>query len=116
MNKAFSFVNHESRHATTPILKAIGYTLMAVVDGIVKARKMHRDYETLSAMSNLELEDMGISRSDIHAVVTRTYCGARPAPSNGPSNAITSAMVCRAAWSSNGVKAVGPPARCNSEK
>lgn len=114
MIKAFSFMDYESRHATTPILKAIGHTLMAVTDGIAKARKMHRDYETLSAMSNLELEDIGISRSDIHAVVTGTYCGTRHAPSNGPSNTVNSAMVYRAAWSSNKVKAFGPSARHNS--
>ena len=79
---------------------------MAVVDGIAEARKMHRDYETLSAMSNLELEDMGISRSDIHAVVTGTYCGARPTRSNAPSSTVNSGMVYRAAWSPNGVESV----------
>ena len=107
MNKAFSFVDHESRHATTPILKVIGHTLMAVANGIAKARKMHRDYETLSAMSNLELEDIGISRSDIHAVVTGTYCGARPTRSNAPSSTVNSGMVYRAVWSPNGVESIG---------
>ncbi len=113
MNKAFPFVDHESRHATIRILKAIGHILKAFVDGIAKAHKMHRDYGTLFAMSNLELEDMGISRSDIHTVVTGTYCGARPARSNAPSNALNSGMVYRAAWSSNGVGAVDLSAHRN---
>ena len=107
MNRVFPFVVHKSRHATIHILKAIGHALKAFVDGTSKAHKMHRDYETLSAMSNLELEDMGISRSDIHAVVTGTYCGARAAQFNAPSSVVSSGTVYRAAWSPNGVKAVG---------
>jgi uncharacterized protein YjiS (DUF1127 family) len=107
MNRVFPFVVHKNRHAAIRILKAIGRALKVFVDGTSKAHKMHRDYETLSAMSNLELEDMGISRSDIHAVVTGTYCGARPAQFNAPFSAVSSGMVYRAAWSPNGVKAVG---------
>ena len=107
MNRVFSFVVHKNRHATFRILKAIGHALKAFVDGTSKAHKMHRDYETLSAMSNLELEDIGISRSDIHAVVTGTYCGARPTRSNAPSSTVNSGMVYRAVWSPNGVESIG---------
>ena len=107
MNRVFPFVVHKSRHATIRILKAIGHALKAFVDGAFKTHKMQRDYETLSAMSDLELQDIGISRSDIHAVVTGTYCGARAAQFNAPSSAVSSGMVYRAAWSPNGVKAVG---------
>ena len=106
MNKIFPFVVHEDRHATIRILKAIWHTPKAFVDRIVNAHKTHREYETLSAMSNLELEDMGISHSDIHAVVTGTYCGARPVRSNAPSSTVNSGMVYRAAWSPNGVESV----------
>ena len=106
MNKIFPFVVHEDRYATICILKAIWHTPKAFVDRIVNAHKTHREYETLSAMSNLELEDMGISRSDIHAVVTGTYCGARPTRSNAPSRTVNSEMVYRAAWSPNGVESV----------
>ena len=107
MNRVFSFVVHKNRHTTFRILKAIGRALNVFVDGTSKAHKMHRDYETLSAMSNLELEDIGINRSDIHAVVTGTYCGGRAAQFNAPSSAVSSGTAYRTAWSPNEVKAVG---------
>jgi uncharacterized protein YjiS (DUF1127 family) len=107
MNRVFSFVVHKTRDATIHILKAIGRALRAFADGTSKARKMQRDYETLSAMSDRELQDMGISRSDIHAVVTGTYCGARATQFNAPSSAVNSGTAYRTAWNPNGVKAFG---------
>jgi uncharacterized protein YjiS (DUF1127 family) len=47
--------------------------LRALVHGIARRRQLRRDYLQLSAMSDPELQDMGISRSDIFNVVEGTY-------------------------------------------
>jgi len=47
--------------------------LKTFVNGISHGRQVYRDYVHLSAMSDPELQDIGISRSDISAVVAGTY-------------------------------------------
>jgi uncharacterized protein YjiS (DUF1127 family) len=42
-------------------------------NGIAEARRMHRLYEELASMTSRELKDIGISRSDIPAVVAGTF-------------------------------------------
>ena len=116
MNKSFTLAGHENHHMKTHAMNTIGHMLKTFVDGVVMARKMQRDYETLSGMSNHELEDIGISRSDIDAVVTGTYSGARPARSNAFSSSVNSRVVCRAAWGPNGVKTAGSSVHRNSKE
>lgn len=60
---------------------AITGTLKAVAEGAAEARRMARLYDQLSAMSDPELQDMGIYRGDIQAVVSGKYRWARwPSP------------------------------------
>jgi uncharacterized protein YjiS (DUF1127 family) len=66
-----------SRHSHPAILthvwQAIGGTLKALAEGAATARRAARVYEQLTAMSDPELHDIGIHRSDIPAVVSGTY-------------------------------------------
>ena len=50
--------------------------LRAATRGVARSQKLRRDYLQLSAMSDPELQDIGIGRSDIFAVIERTYLGA----------------------------------------
>lgn len=47
--------------------------LRAFADKITHGHQLHCDYLQLSAMSEPELQDIGISRSDISAVLAGTY-------------------------------------------
>ncbi|MGZ5877030.1 MAG: DUF2249 domain-containing protein [Bradyrhizobium sp.] len=47
-------------------------TLRSAGDGMAEARRRHQAYEELVALNNLELEDIGISRGNIPAVVAGT--------------------------------------------
>lgn len=47
--------------------------LKTIVGGVVEAHRRHQAYKELAGMSLLELNDIGISRADIHAVVTGVY-------------------------------------------
>lgn len=71
--------------ATCGILRrtwnALAHTAKAIAEGASEARRMQRMYDELSSMSDLELHDFGLIRSDIPAVVTGTYRPPRP-PSN----------------------------------
>ena len=58
---------------------AIARALDTVIKGARDARRMHRAYEELSALSDVELQDIGMSRSDIRAAVTGTFLPAAPA-------------------------------------
>jgi uncharacterized protein YjiS (DUF1127 family) len=59
------------------LLSVMLRALKKFADGIVHGRQLHRDYVHLSAMSDPELQDIGITRSDIFAVVAGTYRNAR---------------------------------------
>ena len=54
------------------VLNWLTRTLRSAGDGMAEARRRHQAYEELVALSNLELEDFGISRGDIPAVVAGT--------------------------------------------
>ncbi len=90
MNKAPIVEARSDRSARKPamqsphvgILAFVGRALKIFSDRVGRARRMHREYEALLAMSDRELNDIGITRADIPAVVARTYCGARPVVSN----------------------------------
>lgn len=58
--------------------RAISRTLKALAEGVAGARRMARAYDEFAAMSELELHDIGINRSDIPAVVSGTYPGTPP--------------------------------------
>ena len=73
MSNIFSFEARQDRYAVTRFLKAVSHALKAFAQGIAHARQMHRDYLTLTGMSDPELQDMGISRSDIFVVVTAAW-------------------------------------------
>jgi uncharacterized protein YjiS (DUF1127 family) len=48
-------------------------TLKALAKGVAEARRMVRAHNELAAMSDPELRDIGINRSDISAVVSGRY-------------------------------------------
>lgn len=52
---------------------AISRALHACAKRVSKTRRLVREYDELTAMTDLELEDIGISRTDILAVVSGTY-------------------------------------------
>ena len=54
----------------------VARTVDAIIKGANDARQMHRSYEKLSVLSDAELRDLGMVRSDIRAVVTGTYFAA----------------------------------------
>lgn len=64
------------------ILASIRRALKALGARITEARRTQRAFEELNAMSDHELEDIGISRADIPAIVAGIYWGTRPAASN----------------------------------
>jgi uncharacterized protein YjiS (DUF1127 family) len=47
--------------------------MRACAEGIAEARRVSRAYNELTALSDSELQDIGIMRTDIPAVVTGTY-------------------------------------------
>lgn len=53
--------------------RALSRMMKACAEGIAEARRMSRAYNELTALSDSELQDIGISRSDIPSVVTGTY-------------------------------------------
>lgn len=74
------FEIHQSRQIGIGFLSAALEALRVFADRIAKGRRLYRDYLHLSAMSDPELQDIGISRSDISAVVAGTYRGAAQRP------------------------------------
>lgn len=52
---------------------AIGRWLSTFAEGIAEGRCLSRLYDELSGMSNGQLSDFGLNRTDIPAVVTGTY-------------------------------------------
>ena len=79
MNKAFTFEPHGHQAALNRVLNWLMRTLKSTGDGMAEARRRHQAYEELAALSNLELEDFGISRGDIPAVIAGTLSRAYPA-------------------------------------
>ena len=72
MSKMSAFEVHHHRPGSG-FLNATLSVLKTFLDGITHGRQLNRDYIHLSAMSDPELQDMGISRSDIFAVVAGKY-------------------------------------------
>jgi uncharacterized protein YjiS (DUF1127 family) len=64
---------HPSHQINGGLLTTVLEVLQAFANRIVHGRQLYRDYLHLSAMSDPELQDIGISRSDILAVVAGTY-------------------------------------------
>lgn len=64
------------------VISVIGRALKIFVDGNVEARRRHQAYEELAGVSKPELNDIGISRTNIRAVVAGVYPIERFAVSN----------------------------------
>lgn len=64
------------------ILAAIGHSLKAVGEQVAEARRAQQVFDELNTMTDRELEDIGIRRFDIPAVVAGTYRSMRLAASN----------------------------------
>lgn len=58
------------------VIAALLRTLQTYADAVRYARRVHREYTKLSTKNEAALRKIGISRSDIPAVVMRT-CGTR---------------------------------------
>lgn len=69
MSKVSTFKPYGHHTALNRALSCLTRTLKSASDGMVEARRRHQTYEELALLSNLELEDIGISRMDIPAVV-----------------------------------------------
>lgn len=76
MSKMSSFEGHPSHQLSGGFLNAMLQALRAFAGGIARGHRLYRDYLHLSAMSDPELQDIGIGRCDIFAVVAGTYCRA----------------------------------------
>ena len=72
----------EKRLLHERVFGAICRALKAVGDRAAEARHVQQIFDELNAMNDHELEDIGLIRSDIPAVVAGTYRGMRPAASN----------------------------------
>lgn len=72
----------ERRRLHERVLVAICRALNAVGDKVAEARHAQQIFGELNAMNDHELEDIGIIRSDIPAVVAGAYRGMRPVASN----------------------------------
>jgi uncharacterized protein (DUF2249 family)/uncharacterized protein YjiS (DUF1127 family) len=84
MNKALTFKAAE-RRALNRALNWFARELNALGKGIFKARRMHRAYRELAAMSDHDLEDIGVSRSDLPRIFAGTYHRERSATQNNVS-------------------------------
>lgn len=73
MSNVFSIRTSRDWHGIAGFLNAAARMFHVLRDGISDARRMHDDYLKLSAMTDPELEDMGIRRSDISSIVAGTY-------------------------------------------
>ena len=70
---------HEVHGIVRRTCSAVARTVDTIAKGASDARNMRRAYGELSALSDVELQDIGMIRSDIRAVVTGTYLPAAPA-------------------------------------
>lgn len=73
MSKTHSFEIHQSCHISSGFLVTVREVLKTLADKFVHGQQLHCDFLHLSAMSDPELQDIGISRSDISAVLAGTY-------------------------------------------
>ena len=73
MNKMSSFEIRQNHQVGDGFLSTTLAALRAFADKLTHRHGSYRDYVHLSAMSDPELQDIGISRSDISAVVAGTY-------------------------------------------
>jgi len=73
MSNVFSIHASRERYFIASFLKAVARVFHAPMEGIAHARHLHGDYLKLSALTDPELQDMGIRRSDISAVVAGSY-------------------------------------------
>ena len=62
-----------NNYSAAGTLKLIQCASQAISDRIAKARRVCREFQELSAMSNIELQDIGIGREDILAVLSGSY-------------------------------------------
>lgn len=72
----------EKRRFHERVLVAICRALKAVGDRVAEARRVQQIFDELNAMNDHELEDIGLIRSDIPAVVAGTYRRMHPEASN----------------------------------
>lgn len=90
MNKEFISEARSDRKPCRPvmqfqhvgILTSVGRALKAFGSKVIEARQTQEAFEQLNAMTDHELEDVGITRADIPAVIAGTYRDARPEVSN----------------------------------
>lgn len=64
---------HQHARVFDRTLKWLARTLTATGQSISAARRLHRSYEELRAMSDLELQDIGITRADIPTIVAARF-------------------------------------------
>jgi uncharacterized protein YjiS (DUF1127 family) len=60
------------------VFASAGRALRKVANKMAECRRRRQSYQELAAMSDRELEDIGISRSDIDAIFAGQYERARP--------------------------------------
>lgn len=90
MKKIFSSEDHSNQTrcvSVTPLphgraLTFVGRLLKGFADVYAEAQQRQRAFEELTAMSDRELADMGITRADIPAIVAGTYQRPQAATSN----------------------------------
>ena len=74
-------MSHERRlnnnHSLGGRLNFIWRASETVIDRVAKASRMRREFLELSAMSSIELQDIGIGREDIFAVIYGFYDAGR---------------------------------------
>ena len=74
-------MSHERRldnnHSLSGTLNFIRRASETAFDQVAKARRMRREFLELSAMSSNELQDIGIGREDIFAVIYGFYDAGR---------------------------------------
>jgi uncharacterized protein YjiS (DUF1127 family) len=73
VSKTHSFEIRQSCQISGGLLVTARETLKTLADKITHGHQLHYDFLHLSAMSDPELQDIGISRSDISAVLAGTY-------------------------------------------
>ena len=66
----------------TGVFASAGRALRRLGHKVAECHRQRRAYEELAAMTDYELEDIGISRSQIDAIFTGKYQIAKPGTSN----------------------------------
>ena len=79
MNKLSTSEDHHHQKMFSGALNVIKRVYRTTAEGVTEAQRMRRDYDQLKSMSDRDLEDIGISRGDIPAIVDGTYVGNRRA-------------------------------------